>query len=69
MDDIVKMVVEKTGLPEAQAQMAVNVVIEQIKGKLPENMQGMVDMALGGGGADAGGMGNLGGMLGGLLKK
>ena len=69
MDDIVKMVVEKTGLPEAQAQMAVNVVIEQIKDKLPENMQGMVDMALGGGGDAGGGMGNLGGMLGGLLKK
>ena len=69
MDDIVQMVVEKVGISEEQAQMAVNVVMEQVKGKLPENMQGMVDMALGGGGDAGGAMGNLGGMLGGMLKK
>ena len=37
MDDIVQMVVEKVGISEEQAQMAVNVVMEQVKGKLPEN--------------------------------
>lgn len=66
MDEIVKMVVEKTGLPEAQAEMAVRVVIDTLKEKLPDNMESMVDMYLGEGGS-GGGLAGAAGMLGGLL--
>ena len=66
MDALVQQIVEKTGLSEEMAETVVNMVLEHVKGQLPENMQGMVDSFLGGGG-DAGG--GLGGMLGGFLKK
>lgn len=66
MDEIVQMVVEKTGLPEAQAEAAVNTVIEVLKDKLPDNVAGMVDMYLGGEGG-SGGLGGAASMLGGLL--
>ena len=68
MEVLVAQIVEKTGLSEEMAENVVNMVLEHVKDQLPENMQGMVDTFLGGGG-DAGGLGNLGGMLGGFLKK
>ena len=67
MDVLVAQIVEKTGLSEEMAESVVNMVLEHVKDQLPENMQGMVDSFLGGG--DAGGLGNIGGMLSGFLKK
>lgn len=68
MDALIAQIVEKTGISESQAQMAVNLVLEQVKGQLPESMQGMVDSALGGTGA-TGGLGDAASMLSGLFGK
>jgi hypothetical protein len=66
MDALIAQIVEKTGVSEEVAKTIVDMVLENVKGQLPANMQGMVDSLLGGGGGDAGGLGNL---LGGFLKK
>ena len=64
MDELVKLVVEKTGLPEATAKQAVDTVIDFLKDKLPEPIAGRLDDILEGGGtADL--LGGLGGLFGG----
>jgi hypothetical protein len=68
MDELVKMVSEKTGIPEATAQQAVEIVLNFIKDKLPAPIAGQIDGVLGGAGA-AGGLGDIAGGLGGLLGK
>jgi len=61
MDEIVKAVSEKTGLPEAQAKMATEAVLEFLKDKLPEPIAGQVDTLIEGG--DASSMGDVGNLL------
>lgn len=66
MDELVKLVVQKTGLPEEQARMAVETVLGFLKQKLPAPIAGQIDGVLG----SAGGIPNLGDLtkgLGGLL--
>jgi len=46
MDDLVKMVSERTGLPADQARVAAQTVIDFLKSRLPESMAGYVDSAL-----------------------
>jgi hypothetical protein len=46
MDDLVKMVSERTGLPADQARAAAQTVIDFLKSRLPESMAGYVDSAL-----------------------
>ena len=46
MDDLVKQITERTGLPPDQARVAAQTTIDFIKEKLPESMRGYVDMAL-----------------------
>jgi uncharacterized protein (DUF2267 family) len=46
MDELVKVVVEKTGLPEAQAQKAADAVLEFLKEKLPAPLAGQLDNLL-----------------------
>ena len=79
MDEIIKQVQEKTGLPVDKAKDAIEVVINFISDKLPEPVAGQVRGFLDGdgGGAAGGGsagdlmdkakdaLGGLGGMLGG----
>lgn len=65
MEELVALVVEKTGLGEKQAEKAVVVVLDFIKGKLPPTVSGQIDNLLEG----EGGLGNAAGMLGGLLGK
>jgi hypothetical protein len=43
MDELVELVVEKTGIPEATARKAVQTVLDFLKEKLPEPVAGMVD--------------------------
>lgn len=43
MEQLVELVVERTGLPEAQARMAVETVIEFIKEKLPDPIANQLD--------------------------
>ena len=71
MDDLVKQITERTGLPADQARAAAETTIDFIKAKLPESMRGYVDMALTSGMIDdvAGQAGNiLGGLFGGEKK-
>lgn len=61
MDEVVKLVSEKTGLSEEMSRMAVEVVINYLKGKLPAPVAGQLDSVLSGAGE--------GGGLEGLAKK
>ena len=46
MDELVQLVVKRTGMPEAQAKQAVETIVEFIKQKLPPPLAGQVDAAL-----------------------
>jgi len=67
MQEIVKLVSEKTGIPEAQAQIAVETVVAFLKQKLPAPLASQLDAAIAGGGMPD--LGSLAGGLGGLLGK
>lgn len=69
MEQIVKLVAEKTGLSEAHAKVAVETVVSVLKDKLPAGVGGQLDVILkGGAGANLGGLADgLKGKLGGLL--
>jgi len=76
MEELLKAVSEKTGLPADKAQGAIEAVIGFLKEKLPEPIAGQLDKFLGGdddGDSDgaAGGLGDLldkgKGMLGGMF--
>jgi hypothetical protein len=60
MDELVKAVSQKTGLPEAQAKQAAQAVIDFLKTKLPAPIAQQLDSVLGAGG---GGLDALGGVL------
>ncbi|MBL7201736.1 MAG: hypothetical protein ISS56_16470 [Anaerolineae bacterium] len=65
MDELVKLVSEKTGLSEQMARTAVETVLGFLKDKLPGPIAAQMDNVLSGGGL--GGLGDLGD-LGGLAK-
>jgi len=65
MDELVALVMKKTGLPKEQATLAVKTVIDFLKKKLPPAVGGAIDMFLNNKGQLAGAAD----MLGGLLKK
>ena len=48
MDDLVKLVAEKTGLPPATARTAVETVVGYIKQRLPEPLAAQVDTVIAG---------------------
>jgi hypothetical protein len=63
VDELVKLVSQKVGIPEAQAKAAVETVIGFLKQKLPAPLAGQIDAVLAG--KDLGSLGkNLGGLLG-----
>jgi len=64
MDELVDLVVKKTGIPEATARKAVKVVLDYLKEKLPAPLAGRLDDFLEG---DTPGdlLEGLGGLLGG----
>ena len=67
MEELVRQVVERTGISEAQARTAVETVVGFLKGRLPAPIAGQVDGALGAAGGAIGGLaGQAGDMLGGL---
>ncbi len=63
MDELVKLVSQKTGLPDDKARVAVQTVVDYLKKKLPAPVAGQIDTALQGGGI-AGAAKSLGGMPG-----
>lgn len=46
MDELVKLVSKKTGLPEAQARTAVKTVVDYLKKKLPAPVAAQIDPVL-----------------------
>ena len=73
MDELIKQVVEKTGISESQARTAVETVVGFLKERLPAPIAGQVDNAVAGSAGVVGGitdkagdvLGGLGGMFGG----
>jgi hypothetical protein len=47
---MVKLVASRTGIPEDKAKMAVELVVQHLKVKLPTALGGQIDSALAGGG-------------------
>lgn len=76
MNEVVKMVSQKTGLDEAKAKQAVDAVLGFLRTKLPAPIASQVEGAITGDGQSKGAMGgignvakNLGGMMGGDKNK
>ncbi|HEX6241966.1 MAG TPA: hypothetical protein VFZ61_13750 [Polyangiales bacterium] len=68
MNELIALVVQKTGLSEQHAKLAVETVLGFLKTKLPAPIAGQIDGLLSGGGVAGalGGLGDLGGLAGGL---
>jgi len=64
MDELLKTLSEKTGLPEDKARMAADTVINFIESKLPASVSGQLDGALTGQGNSGSITDRLGGILG-----
>ena len=69
MDELVALVMKKTGLPKEQATLAVKTVLDFLKKKLPPTVGTAIDSFLGGKGQLAGAADMLGGLLGSNKKK
>ena len=69
MDELIKMISDKTGLPPEQARRAAEVAIEFIKGRLPASIASNLDGLISGGSAASGGgaMGDITSKLGGMF--
>ncbi|HZI17944.1 MAG TPA: hypothetical protein VEY09_05045 [Pyrinomonadaceae bacterium] len=72
MDQLIKQVVERTGISEDQARTAVQTVLGFVKDRLPGPIASQVESVVGGGaggggltGAAGDALGGLGGMFGG----
>jgi hypothetical protein len=65
MDELVNLVVEKTGLPKETAQTVVKLVVDFLKSKLPAPIAAQVDAVLGGKGVAGDAANLIGGLLGG----
>ena len=69
MEELIGLVMKKTGLPKETAQAAVKVVIDFLKKKLPPQVGATIDGFLSGKGQMAVATDMLGGLLGGAKKK
>ena len=68
MDELIKLVSQKTGLSEDRAKVAVDTVVGYLKDKLPDPIAAQIDGVLGGTG-DVSDLGNIAQGLGGLFGK
>ena len=68
MDELIKLISEKTGLSADMAKVAVDTVVSFLKQKLPAPVAGQIDALLGGTG-EVSGLGNIAQGLGGFLGK
>jgi hypothetical protein len=69
VDELVQLVVKKTGLSQQMAETAVETVIGFLKNKLPAPIASQIDGVLGSSGGAKGGLSSLTKGLGGLLGK
>ncbi|HCY64175.1 MAG TPA: hypothetical protein DHV59_15405 [Oxalobacteraceae bacterium] len=69
MNEVIQRLIEKTGLPEDKAAMAVQTVIGFLKEKLPGPLGSQIDSIVGGqsGGSAMDKLGGLGSNLGGMF--
>ena len=68
MNDLVTLITQKTGISEAHARMAVELVVSYLKDKLPAPIATQLDTLIAGGSANLGDLaGNLAGGLGGMF--
>jgi hypothetical protein len=65
MEELCALVIQKTGVPKEQAKMAVDLVVDFIKKKLPAPVAAEVDAVLGGKGDLCAAADMLGGLFGG----
>jgi len=49
MDELIKLVAQKTGLPADKARVAVDTVVKFLESKLPPSLAGQIDAILAGG--------------------
>jgi len=52
MEDLIKSIIDKTGIPADKARSAAETVIGYIKNKLPAPIAGQIDNVIGGGKGD-----------------
>lgn len=64
MEELVKLVAQKTGISHDQAQMAVETVLKFVKERLPAPIAGQIDGFLSGGSNPADLLKNVGGLFG-----
>ena len=70
MEELLKTVAEKTGLPLDKAQGAIDAVMDFLKDKLPEPVAGQIEKLMEGGGDALGGITDkIGDVTGGLTDK
>lgn len=69
MDEIVQQVVQRTGIPEEKARMAVQVVLGQLEQRLPGPIAAQIRAHLSGGGAGGASLGDLAKGLGGVFGR
>lgn len=60
MDELVQQIVQRTGIPEDKARMAVQVVAGYLEKRLPGPVASQISAQLGAGGASSSGAGALG---------
>lgn len=68
MDHLVKLVVDKSGISEQHARVAVETVLGFLKDRLPAPIASQIDSVLSGN-ASGGGLGDVAKKLGGMLGK
>lgn len=69
MDEIIKAVIDRTGIPEDKARQAVDVVISQLQKRLPEPVASQLKSHLSGDKAGQSGAEKAARGLGGMLPK
>ena len=63
--ELAQMVAQRVGISESQAEQAVDVILSQLKSRLPAPISSQLDNFLGG---EAGGAGGAGGAMGDIAK-
>ncbi len=68
MDELVNLIMKKTGLPKETAEKVVNIVIQFLKDKLPDQFDALVDRVLGSGSGGKMDISDAANLLGGFLS-
>jgi len=69
MDELIDLIVKKTGLPKATAKSVVDIVIKFLKDKLPDTFDALIDKILVSGSPGKLDVADAANLLGGLFKK